>query len=144
VCQLNSLVYGSVFWISWSLKLGLIGFPEMSVQNYHSTLPNISLEHRPHVIWWCRPWFGSTWSASEPSGFGAVWYSASYMNLIGPDMFKPQISGKNLSLYSNEYRIYCIHILLIGVKTETKVENRQSNFLWCIWRRKFDSAPIFY
>ena len=68
---------------------------------------------------------------------------SSYTNVIGPDMLKCQISGKNLALHSNKYRMYSIHILLIEGNTETKVENRQSNFLWFIWRRKFDSAPIF-
>jgi len=25
----------------------------------------MSEEHKPHMIWWWRPWFGSTWSTSE-------------------------------------------------------------------------------
>ena len=34
-----------------TLKLGPTGFPEMSVQNYHASLCNISLERTPHIIW---------------------------------------------------------------------------------------------
>jgi len=50
-----------------TLKLGPTGFPEMSVQNYHASLCNISLERTPHIIWWCKPWLGSAWSGSEPA-----------------------------------------------------------------------------
>jgi len=33
-----------------------MGFPETSIRNYHSTLCNISEEHRsPMTIWWCGP-----------------------------------------------------------------------------------------
>jgi len=43
--------------------MGPIGCPKTSVQNYHSTLCNISDEQRSHMtIWQCRPWFGSIWS----------------------------------------------------------------------------------
>ena len=42
--------------------------PETSVRNYYSTLHNISLYCRPHIIWRCRPLFGSTWSGSERCG----------------------------------------------------------------------------
>jgi len=41
--------------------------------NYHSKLHNISLEHRCHTIWRCRPWFGSARSNSE--GSGLAWCS---------------------------------------------------------------------
>jgi len=37
-CQWISGVLGSLFWISWSLKMGLIGCPKMLVRNYHSIL----------------------------------------------------------------------------------------------------------
>ena len=53
------------------LSVGLTSCVETSVQNYHSALCNISEECRPHMIWWCRPWFGSAWSGSEQSGL--VW-----------------------------------------------------------------------
>jgi len=34
--------------------MGTIGCPEMSVQNYHSTLRSISEDHRSHMtIWRC-------------------------------------------------------------------------------------------
>jgi hypothetical protein len=36
-------------WTSWTWKMGLIGCPEMSVQNYHSTLCNISEDCRSHL-----------------------------------------------------------------------------------------------
>jgi len=29
-----------------------------------AALHGISEECRPHMIWWCRSWFGSTWSSS--------------------------------------------------------------------------------
>jgi len=37
-------------------------------KNYHSTLCSIPEEHMPHVIWRCRPWFGSAWSGLEWCG----------------------------------------------------------------------------
>jgi len=40
----------------------------MSMWNYHSALRSNSEECRLHIIWWCRPWFGSAWSSSELSG----------------------------------------------------------------------------
>jgi hypothetical protein len=36
-------------WISRTLKMGPIGFPETSVQNYHSTLRNIPEERRSNL-----------------------------------------------------------------------------------------------
>jgi hypothetical protein len=63
LCELTPVMLSSLFWISWLLKMGLIGRPETSVRNYHSTLHNIPEEWRTHMmIWWCRPWFGSAWS----------------------------------------------------------------------------------
>jgi hypothetical protein len=79
LCQLTSLMLRSLFWISWHLKLDLISCPEMSVWNYHPTLHNISLEHRPRMILWDRPWFGT------------VWFGTSYMNLGLSQVFKRQI-----------------------------------------------------
>ena len=71
-------------------KLGPIGCPKTVIENYHSTLCNISEEHRYRMmIWRCRPWFCSTWSGSEGSSleqFGAL-----YMNLRQPHTFKHQI-----------------------------------------------------
>jgi len=43
-----------------------------------SALHNITVEHRSHMIWWCRHCFGSTWSGSEQSGLAL---GASYTNL---------------------------------------------------------------
>lgn len=40
--QLTSVTLCSLFWISWPLKMGLIGFPEMLVGNSQSTLCSIS------------------------------------------------------------------------------------------------------
>jgi len=37
-------------WISWPLKMGLIGCPETSVGNYHHTLCNNLEEGRSHLI----------------------------------------------------------------------------------------------
>jgi len=53
--------------ISWSLKLGLTGCPEMLVRNYHSMLCNMSGKRKPHMIWWCRPLCGSAWTGSVRS-----------------------------------------------------------------------------
>jgi hypothetical protein len=36
-------------WTSWPLKMGLIGCPETSLQNYHPTLRNIPQERRSHL-----------------------------------------------------------------------------------------------
>jgi hypothetical protein len=36
-------------WTFWPLKMGPIGCPETSVQNYHSTLHNIPEERRSHL-----------------------------------------------------------------------------------------------
>jgi hypothetical protein len=36
-------------WTSWHLKIGPIGYPETSVQNYHSVLRNIPEERRSHI-----------------------------------------------------------------------------------------------
>jgi len=68
MCQLISLMLCSLSWISRLLKMGLIGCPETIVRNYHSVLSSTSEEHMPHVIWWCRPLFGSAWYSSEWSG----------------------------------------------------------------------------
>jgi hypothetical protein len=51
---------GLFFWISWSLKMGPISWPEMSVRNYYYMIHNTSLERRYHMIWQCWPWFVST------------------------------------------------------------------------------------
>jgi len=49
-------------------KLRPIGCPKTLIENYHSTLRNISEEHRYRmVIWRHRSWFCSTWSGSEGS-----------------------------------------------------------------------------
>jgi len=45
--------------------LGAVDCPETSVKNYHSALCYISEEFRSRVVWWCRPWFSSTWSRSD-------------------------------------------------------------------------------
>jgi hypothetical protein len=37
-------------WISWFLKMGLIGCPETSVRNYHYTLRNIPEERRSEKL----------------------------------------------------------------------------------------------
>jgi hypothetical protein len=37
-------------WISWPLKMGPIGCPETSVQNYQSTLRNIPEERRSQIV----------------------------------------------------------------------------------------------
>jgi hypothetical protein len=36
-------------WSDWSLKIGPVGCPEMSVTTYHSKLRNIPEERRPHL-----------------------------------------------------------------------------------------------
>ena len=40
LCQLTSVMLCSLFWISWCWKMGTIGYPQMSVPNYHTTLHN--------------------------------------------------------------------------------------------------------
>jgi len=66
--QLTPVMFYSLFWISWPLKIGLIG-SETSIMNYHSMLHNILQERRSHMkIWWRRPWFGCTWSGLVWSG----------------------------------------------------------------------------
>jgi hypothetical protein len=51
---------------SWPLKMGLIGCLKTLVTNSYSML------HKSHestdLTLWCRPWFGSTCSISEPPG----------------------------------------------------------------------------
>jgi len=43
--------------------------PETSVRNFDSAPCTLPDERRFHVmIWWCWPWFGSTWSGSKQSG----------------------------------------------------------------------------
>jgi len=44
LCQLISVTLCSLFWISWPLKMRLIGCPEMLVGNSQSTLCNTSYE----------------------------------------------------------------------------------------------------
>jgi hypothetical protein len=66
--QLMSVMICSFFWISWFLKLRPIGCLKPSVRNYHFALCNTPEECRSHMIWWCRPWFGSVCSGSERSG----------------------------------------------------------------------------
>jgi len=65
LCQLILVILCSLFWIPSTVMLGPIDCPEMSVQNYHSALCYISEEFRSHMVWWCRPWFSSTWSRSD-------------------------------------------------------------------------------
>jgi len=80
-CQLTFIVLYSPFRIASLLKLTEIGCREMSVWHYHSVLVlcNISEECRLHMIWQCRPWFGSAWSRAIP--FAVVGFSVSYTNL---------------------------------------------------------------
>jgi hypothetical protein len=99
IVSVNSVMLCSLFWISSPLKLGLIGCPKMSVQNYHSTLCSISEEHRSHMIWRCRPWFGTAW-------FGAL-----YANLRWTRILKCQIYGKNLDWHLSKYSIYLVRYI---------------------------------
>jgi hypothetical protein len=67
--QLTSIMLRSVFWISWPLKIWLIGCPTMSVRNYHSMLCSIPQDCRFHMaIWQCRHWFDCVWSGSKCFG----------------------------------------------------------------------------
>jgi len=68
-----------------TLKLGPTGFPEMSVQNYHSTLHNISLERTPHVIWYASLGLAPHVTVQSRQ------FGASYANLRQPHIFKHQI-----------------------------------------------------
>jgi len=81
LCQLTSGMLFSLYWISWPLKMGPIGFPETSVMNYHFTLCNISDEQRSHdnfamqaLVWLHMVRFRAIW-------FSVVQFSTSYTNL---------------------------------------------------------------
>jgi hypothetical protein len=64
-CQLISIMFFSLLWISWLLNMGPTGCPKRSVRNYHSMLHNISEKQRSHMtIWGWRTWFHSIWSGS--------------------------------------------------------------------------------
>jgi len=97
-CQLTSIKFCALFWISWPLKLGTTGCPKTSVLNYHS---------RAHTtIWWCRTWFDSTWSSSE-------WYSlaqpVSALHVqIKDDLtyLSTKFKGKKPVLHCNKYFMY--------------------------------------
>jgi len=45
-CQLTSVGFRSLFWISWPLKLEGISRPETSVWNYHITVRNVAEDLR--------------------------------------------------------------------------------------------------
>ena len=90
--------------ISWPSQLGSTGCAKMSVWNDRSVPRNISLEGRPHMIWWCRPWFGSA-----RSWFRAIRFSASYTSLRWPHTFKCQIDGNELGLHLSRYSIYPLY-----------------------------------
>jgi len=66
--------------ISWPLKMGLAGYPKMSLRNYHSTQCKTSEECRSQVlamqalVWLHELWFRAI-------QFGGVQFSVSYMNL---------------------------------------------------------------
>jgi hypothetical protein len=56
----------------------------------------ISEEHRSHVIWQCRSWFGCAWSSLARSFLSCT-------NLRQPYICKHQIEGKNIILHSSKY-----------------------------------------
>ena len=75
---LTSVILCSLFWISWPLKLGLIGCLKMLVWNYHSMLCNISGEHRSHMI--------------GNAGLGLVSYGPVLSDLVWHSLVQPFIS----------------------------------------------------
>ena len=100
------------FWISWLLKMGPVGCPEMTVRNYHSTLHNTSEEWRSHMMIW--PWFVFTWSSSEWSGL--VWCdSALHIWIEGDPIYlsakfkgkKPHLAFKQIG-YNFSYVLYSL------------------------------------
>jgi len=104
LCQLTYVVFCSLFWISWPLKMEPIGSPTTSIRNYHSMLRNISTECRYHVtIWCCRSWFDSTWSGSKQSG--VAWSSSVFHTWIQDDLthLSAKFKGKNPILNSSKY-----------------------------------------
>ena len=84
----------SLFWISWPSKMGPVGCPKTFVWNYQSVLRNVTEEHRSHMIWRCRHWFGSTWSGSEQS---SLVHSGSALHI--------RIRRRHLILHSIKYDI---------------------------------------
>jgi len=64
------------FWISWPLKMGLMGCPKTSVRKFHSLLCNIPEERRPHMMIW-RAGLGLTPHGLVQSSLvwhGLVWH----------------------------------------------------------------------
>jgi hypothetical protein len=71
--HLTSGILCSLFWISWTLKMGQTDCSETAARIYHSTLCNISEEWRSHLtIWHCRAWFDSALSSSESASLVVV------------------------------------------------------------------------
>jgi hypothetical protein len=97
-CQLTAVMLCSIFWISWPLRMGLIGCPKTLVTNYHSTLCNISEKWRSNMtIWWCRAWFGPAWSGPEQS------------SLVQPIYLHIIYFVLHLSKYGTQQRNYVIY-----------------------------------
>jgi len=77
LCQLTSIMFCSLCWISWPLKLRLIGCPETMVRNYHCTLHVTSEEHTSHMlVWLCMVQFrGIRFGASV-----LIWDDLTYLS----------------------------------------------------------------
>jgi len=89
--QLTSVMLCSLFWISWPLKMGLIGCPEMCREfPVHTVqyLTRMQLSHDDLVmqalVWLQMVWFRAI-------RFGMVQFGASYTNSRWPHKIKCQI-----------------------------------------------------
>jgi hypothetical protein len=104
LCQVTSIMLCSLFWVSWPLKTGPIGCPEMQVTNYLRVLYNIPEECRSYVsIWRWRPWFGWAWCGSErfsSAQFSSalhtrIWDNLTYLSAKGMEKIKLSCIGVN-------------------------------------------------
>jgi len=84
-CHLTSVILCSLFWISWTLKVGLICCAETSVG---ITAQCCMIFHKSGDLRW---WFGSADLGLALHGTVQSWFTASYANLRWPNIFKHQI-----------------------------------------------------
>ena len=104
LCHVTSVMVCSLFWVSWPLKTGLIGCPEMRVTNYHCMLRNNPEECGSYVsIWWQRPWYGwalSGWERSGSAQFSSVLDTRIWDNLV---YLSAKCTERNTVLRSSKY-----------------------------------------
>ena len=110
LCLVISVILCSLFWISWSLEMGLIGCLETTVRNYHSMLYNISEERRSHMtVWWCRPRFVSTfWFRCHSE---VNWMLSTCVNISGTKSFiiSADILWTNFNVFNNPSLFLFMH-----------------------------------